>query len=120
MEEKNTIILFSSCWRLNHNGTWIAGKDMLEPRRHFSLSMVEDEIFAIGGSTTSYSVLRSVEKYSLSNDEGWLKMTDAPIGIHKHCTVMLNTSYLMIIGGNQNNQVNLNQHQICAIPNIYK
>ena len=80
---------------------------MLERRTRFTLSKVQDEIIAIGGLSTNFVSLRSVEKYSLRKDEGWSRMKDAPTTINRHCTVMLNTSYLMVIGGNQN-QVNSN------------
>ena len=101
--------IVSSCWNLNHNGTWKSGEAMIEPRKWFSLNKVEDEIIAIGGMTTSYVGLRSIERLLLTNDEGWSRMKDAPITINMHCTVMLNASYLMIIGGFQHNQVDLNQ-----------
>ena len=101
--------VLSSCWHLNPDGTWTAGEDMLERRTLFTLSKVQDEIIAIGGQTTSNVALRSVEKYSLRKDEGWSRMKDAPTTIDRHCTVMLNTSYLMVIGGQQF-EVNSNQH----------
>ena len=101
--------ILSSCWNLNPNGTWTRGEDMMEPRRRFSLTKVEDEIIAIGGQTNFYVGLRSIERLLLTNDEGWSRMKDAPININRHCTVMLNASYLMIIGGYHNNQVNSNQ-----------
>ena len=102
--------ILSSCWQLNPSGTWTAGENMLERRTMFTLSKVQDEIIAIGGQTTNYIGLRSVEKYSLRKDEGWSRMKDTPTTIDKHCTVMLNTSYLMAIGGSQNGQVNSNPH----------
>ena len=107
-EDYNYNIL-SSCWNLNPNGTWTSGKDMTEPKKWFSLNKVEDGIIAIGGQTTSNVPLRSIETLLLTNDEGWSRMKDAPITITRHCTVMLNTSYLMIIGGSQNSQVNSKQ-----------
>ena len=100
--------VLSSCWQLNPSGTWTSGENMLERRTRFTLSKVQDEIIAIGGQTTNYIGLRSVEKYSLRKDEGWSRMKDAPTTIARHCTVMLNTSYLMAIGGSQNGQVNSN------------
>ena len=101
--------ILSSCWRLNPNGAWTAAEDMLEPRMYFSLNKVEDEIIAIGGRTTSNVFLRSAERLLLGSNEGWSRMKDAPISITQHCTVMLNTSYLMIIGGSINGQVNSTQ-----------
>jgi hypothetical protein len=83
---------------------------MLEGRIYFSLSKVEDEIIAIGGQTTYNVGLSSVEKYSLRKDEGWSRMKNAPKSIDRHCTVMLNTSYLLVTGGYQNAQVTSNQH----------
>ena len=105
-EDWNSNIL-SSCWQLNPNGTWSVAEDMLEPRVDFSLNQVEDEIIAIGGSTTYNVILRSTERLLLTNDAGWSRMNDAPFGVTRHCAVMLNTSYLMIIGGIQNSQVNV-------------
>ena len=51
-------------------------------------------------------LLSDVEKYPLGKHEGWSKMNDAPKHISGHCTVMLNTSFLMVIGGYQGGQVN--------------
>ena len=102
--------ILSSCWHLNPDGAWTAGNAMLDPKKDFSLNKVEDEIIAIGGHSTSQRSLRSIERLLLTNDEGWSRMNDAPIDIYRHCTVMRNTSYLMIIGGIQNGQVNSNQH----------
>ena len=101
--------IVSSCWHLDPDGAWTAGKDMLEPKRDFSLNKVQDEIIAIGGGTTSKLPLKSIERLSLRNDDGWSRMKYAPISIGFHCTVLLNTSYLMIIGGVQNGQVNSKQ-----------
>ena len=103
-EDYNFNIL-SSCWNLNPNGTWTSGENMMEPKKRFSLNKVEDEIIAIGGRTSNIA-LRSIERLLLTKDEGWSRMKDAPIKIYRHCTVMLNASYLMIIGGYQINQVN--------------
>ena len=96
--------ILSSCWHLNPSGTWTAGEDMLERRMLFTLSKVQDEIIAIGGKKTdvvgtSYISLRSVEKYSMRKDEGWSRMKDAPTALIWHCTVVLNTSYLLVTGG---------------------
>ena len=101
--------IVSSCWHLNPSGAWTSGEDMLERRDEFSLTKVEDEVIAIGGTTTSSLGLKSTEKYSLRNDVGWSRIQYAPKFINRHCTVMLNTSYLMIIGGFQSSEVNLNQ-----------
>ena len=92
----------SSCWYLNPNGTWNAGADMLEKRAYFTMTAVEDEVIVIGGRTINNVVLKGVEKYSLGKHEGWSKMKDAPRVIARHCTVLFNTTYLMVIGGFQN------------------
>ena len=102
--------ILSNCWHLNPDGAWTAGNEMLDLKKDFSLNKVEDEIIAIGGHSKSGSfALRSIERLLLTNDEGWSRIQVAPITIYRHCTVMRNTSYLMIIGGNQNSQVNSNQ-----------
>ena len=101
--------VLSSCWHLNPSGAWASGEDMLERRYWFSLTKVEDEVTAIGGIATSGLSLKSTEKYALRNDVGLSRIQYAPKFINRHCTVMLNTSYLMIIGGFQSSEVNLNQ-----------
>ena len=106
--------ILSSCWHLNPNGTWTAGKNMLERRLHLTLSKVEDKIIAIGGVTTNHVgqiiALKSIEQYSLVENDGWLRMKYSPVKIYGHCTVMLNTSHLMVLGGYQDDQVNLDEH----------
>lgn len=108
--EDDKLNILSNCWHLNPDGAWTAGNDMLDPKKYFSMNKVEDEIIAIGGHSTSDHSLSSIERLLLTNDEGWSRMNDAPIDIYRHCTVMRDTSYLMIIGGIQNGQVNLNQY----------
>ena len=105
-QSHDILTVFSSCWHLNPSGTWTSGEDMLERRYWFSLTKVEDEVIAIGGIATSGLSLKSTEKYSLRNDVGWSRIQYAPKFINRHCTVMLNTSYLMIIGGAGIAQVN--------------
>ena len=100
----------SNCWHLHPNGTWTSGKHMLEKRAYFSLNKVKDGIIAIGGQPMFGQIISSVEKYSLSNVEGWIWMRDAPIPIAMHCTVTINSSHLLVIGGYQNHQVNTGSH----------
>ena len=96
-----TLNMLSSCWYLNPNGTWNAGADMLEKRLYFTMTAVENEVIVIGGRTTNNVALKGVEKYSLGKHEGWSKMKDAPRTIQRHCTVLYNTTYLMVVGGDQ-------------------
>ena len=100
----------SNCWHLHPNGTWTSGKHMLEKRTYFSLNKVKDGIIAIGGQSMFGRCISSVEKYSLSNVEGWTWMRDAPINICLHCTVTINSSHLLVIGGTQNYLVNAGEH----------
>ena len=102
--------LLSSCWNLNPNGTWTSGQDMLKKRYFFSMTAVKKEVILIGGVTINYIALKQVEKYSLGKQGRWSKMNDAPKTIDRHCTTMLNTSFLIVLGGSQNAQVNSKQH----------
>ena len=102
--------LLSSCWNLNPNGTWTSGHDMFKKRSDFSMTEIKKEVILIGGRTTNYVGLKQVEKYSLGKQGRWSKMNDAPKTINRHCTTMLNTSFLIVLGGSQNAQVNSNQH----------
>ena len=110
--------VISSCWYLNPSGKWAVGDDMLDSRMHFSLSNIEDETIAIGGIgyRTGYWIydhdyhLSSIEKHSDRKYGGWSWMTDAPITIAKQCVVVINKLVLFVIGGEQDYQVNSNQH----------
>ena len=106
--------ILSSCWYLNPNGTWNNGADMLEKRRYFTMTAVENEVIVIGGQSTYNTGLKSVEKYSLGKHEGWSKMKDAPRKINRHCTVLFNTTFLMVVGGYQNADVIKNNITIRA------
>ena len=99
--------ILSSCWYLNPNGTWNTGADMLRKRTLFTMTLVEDEVIVIGGRTTRNVALQGVEKYSLGKHEGWSKMKDAPRNINRHCTILFNTTYLMVIGGDQNEVIKI-------------
>ena len=94
----NTI---SRCWQLNPSGAWTVGEDTLERRMYFTMTKVADGVIAIGGRTTGNLVLKTIEKHSLIKDEKWSNMTDAPTTLAGHCTVLINTTYLMVIGGHQ-------------------
>ena len=91
----------ATCWHLNPNGTWTAGEDMLVNRRVLTMTTVEQDVIVIGGATRNHAGIKSVEKYSLRKDKRWSEMKDAPRIIYQHCTVKLNTSYLMVTGGFQ-------------------
>ena len=107
--DHNGLVVHSGCWRINPNGTWTSVKNMLEARTEFSLSKAEDDVIAIGGESQYNSFLSSVEKYS-SKSKTWYRMRDAPTEISFHCTVMVNKSNLLVIGGYQNSMVIANQH----------
>ena len=78
---------------------------MFYSRKEFTLTAVGDELFAIGGVYFSYmegfsNREREVEKYSMKeNNSSWSMMSFTPGPIWLHCTVKLNASHLMVIGG---------------------
>ena len=104
--------VLSSCWHLNPSGRWTAGENMLESRAYFTMTAVEEDVFVIGGRRSNFDFLKSVETYSLRKYEGWSNIKDAPIEISMHCTVKLNTSYLMVIGGYSSEVI---QTTVCVI-----
>ena len=109
--ESNIRYSISSCWHLNPNGKWTEGENMLERRVYFSLNKIDQDIIAIGGQSNWQVGISSVEKYSLRKNGGWSRLKDAPILIERHCTVIVNISYLLVTGGYQNAQVNFNHNQ---------
>ena len=103
--EDYALNVLSSCWYLNPNGTWNNGVNMLKKRTYFTMTAVENEVIVIGGLTTYYVGLKGVEKYSLGKHEEWSKRKDLPTLISRHCTVLINTTYLMVTGGHQEVEV---------------
>ena len=112
MNEYNTE-LAKQCWHLEPSGNWIAIQKMFYRRKEFTLTAVKEELFAIGGvlydgqyeaehlAYERYMWRRTeVEKYSIKGTNGsWSKMGLAPFAINGHCTVKLNNTHLMVIGG---------------------
>ena len=104
----NELNILSSCWYLNPNGEWTSGEDMLKKRVEFTITAVEDDVIVIGGTTIAHVSLSSVEKYSLLKQDGWARIKDVPIRIARHCTVLINTTYLMVVGGYQTEVIQTN------------
>ena len=105
--------LAKQCWHLAPSGNWISIPNMFYRRKEFTLTAVKEELFAIGGvlydaqymaehRTGEHHMFRrkEVEKYSIKGNNGsWSKMGLAPFAIYGHCTVKLNNTHLMVIGG---------------------
>ena len=122
----------NKCWKLNPTGDWKEFKSMERERAHHTLTRVGDFIFAIGGwgythsylkmtkgkfEYNSYQPLRTVERFPINNMEGnWTFMSQMGPTVRFHCTVALNDSFLMVIGGAMSNQVFTN----CILTDIVK
>ena len=97
--------LSNECWKLNLFGEWTPFKKMWKSRSMFTLTQVANEMFAIGGKgvrmgdSNLYNSLRSIEKISLKPEGNWKLMRAMPMHIQNHCTVAINDSFLMVIGG---------------------
>ena len=66
-------------------------------------------------SYNSHRPLRTVERFPINITEGnWTPMSPMGPTVRSHCTVALNDSFLMVIGGAMNNQVFTN----CILTNI--
>ena len=87
----------SACVELNTNGTWTNIEPMLERRAYFTLTKISDIIIAIGGLGPERS--RSVESRFSKSDSVWSFRKNSPITLLEHCTIQLNTSHLMVLGG---------------------
>ncbi|KAK1169379.1 kelch-like protein 34 [Acipenser oxyrinchus oxyrinchus] len=73
---------------------WLETAGMIEKRARFSCCTVEDNIFAIGGSSGINSLHSSVEVYDINTDK-WEKVRDLPQKMHGHaCTVYKDTIYI--------------------------
>ena len=107
----------SSCWHLTPNGTWEAGPDLVEKMQYFSMTAVGDRIIVIGGASTRNKGLNGVLKYHTGKKHGWERMKNAPRLMIRHCAVLINATYVMVIGGQQNNQVIY--HSINIVAEIY-
>ena len=126
------ISITNKCWKLNPTGDWNEFKSMARERAYHTLTRVGDFIFAIGGwgythsylkmtndkfQFNSYRPLRTVERFPINNMEGnWTFMSQMGPTVRHHCTVALNDSFLMVIGGAMSNQVFTN----CILTDIVK
>ena len=119
----------NKCWKLKPTGDWKEFKSMARERAHHTLTRVGNFIFAIGGwgythsyvkiisklGYNSHRPLRTVERFPINIMEGnWTPMSPMGPTVRSHCTVALNDSFLMVIGGAMNNQVFTN----CILTNI--
>ena len=119
----------STCIMLNEWGHWINISSMLEARADFTLSKINKDIIAIGGfsrpitnGTLGYRAIYSVESLSLNADNGWRFRKNSPTYLLRHCTIQLNSSHLMVIGGSQGNEVNLiknNQYKSMVLKYVF-
>ena len=109
MNEYNTE-LAKQCWHLEPSGNWYAIPNMFYRRKEFTLTAVKEELFAIGGVLYEGQDMANgerhtwrrteVEKYSIKGNNGsWSKMGVVPFAMYGHCTVKLNNTHLMVIGG---------------------
>lgn len=94
----------SKCWIINPNGTWTDFNRMSTGKSDFTMNIVGDEIFSIGGETLYSGTYGTaiVEKVSAKVRGNWSKLKDAPIKIKRHCAVNVNSYEIFVIGGTQN------------------
>ena len=98
----------SNCWRLEPFGKWIEFQNMLEKRDNFTINGIEEHIIVIGGSQTTQNgkrALTHVEKCNSS--KRWIRAADLPEPLYLHCTVNINKTTLMVVGGKNNREVDL-------------
>ncbi|XP_075706903.1 kelch-like protein 34 [Rhinoderma darwinii] len=83
---------------------WIQVTGMLEKRAQFSCSVVDNQIFAIGGRGDQLVIHSSVEVYDISRDT-WTKSKKLPFKIHGQASAVHN-NIIYISGGKCDEQMN--------------
>ena len=88
----------NACIQLLRNGSWVFTHPMKERRYMFTMTKIGSDIIAIGGINYGgkIKVLSTIEKL---NSTGWYQLSDAPVPMARHCTMMINSTFLLITGG---------------------
>ena len=91
----------NACIQLLRNGNWAFTHPMKERRFMFTMTKIGSDIIAIGGMNHDGRIkaLSTIEKL---NSAGWFQLSDAPVPMARHCTMMINSTFLLITGGATN------------------
>ncbi len=93
----------NKCYSLENN-QWVSSASMNSVRRSAAAAQLKDgKLFVTGGHDGSYSSLNSAE---MLTEEGWeSNIPSLPVSIADHCMVTVNSTTVMVIGGEQNRQI---------------
>jgi N-acetylneuraminic acid mutarotase len=80
---------------------WSNGKSMPTPRTEVTVTIIDDNIYVIGGFNKSGKVLDTVEVYNIKNDS-WKTIVPLPQPVHHASATTFNGS-IYVIGGYTNN-----------------
>ena len=101
----------NNCFRLASNGSWIRYSPLQKARSCFSMTHINTSLIAIGGQSHTYGVIRhtstkSYERIEFNQENQW-KKGNLPFAIEDHCSVSINSTVVMIIGGEDYNLVSI-------------
>ena len=90
----------NKCHILASNGRWFPFNNLIQPRSWFSMTMITKQVVIIGGENARYSI----EYINIEQGSKWVKK-NLDFDVTEHCTVPINNSTIMVIGGVQDGKV---------------
>jgi hypothetical protein len=95
-------VLSKKCYSLENN-EWVSSASMNSVRDAAATAQLKDDkLLVTGGKNGSGSFLNSAE---MLTEEGWeSNIPSLPVSIYAHCMVTVNSTTVMVIGGEQNGQ----------------
>ncbi len=97
--------IYRECFFLDEN-EWIATNSMISPRKYASISTSALYKMVVTGGHYNDDAYNTVEGLS---EDGWKIISDnIPVKIDEHCSVSVNETTILIIGGNQNGEISSN------------
>jgi N-acetylneuraminic acid mutarotase len=99
---QNDEVRTNKCYSLENN-VWVSSHSMTSVRSEAAAAQLQDgKLLVTGGHAGSFSYLNSTE---ILTEEGWEStIPSLPVTILGHCMVTVNSSTVMVIGGDQNNE----------------
>ena len=92
--------LSNKCHILASNGSWVPFTNLIQPRSLFSMTKINQQLVIIGG----LSAENSIEYINIAQGSKWAKKT-LDFDVYYHCSVVINNSTIMVIGGYQDYKV---------------
>ena len=93
----SNLTYLNTCKRLAKSGSWVSFPSMKSKRVYFGIKMMNERLWAIGGSGGQ----NSMESIDPKNEDEWTKQS-LPFSVFGHCLSELSDQRLIVTGGLDN------------------